>query len=446
MHLIGQTCIYVWAVATLVAVVSAIVFLIRLITKKNRKTAKRVFWIATAVAIGSFVLYGVISPVTRCKHEFTMVIDQPPTCTVDGKTEQYCPLCDFTKKDTIKATGHNMVTDSKREPTYEASGELVEKCSICGYEVVTEIDMLIKETESVETKPVETKPTETKPIETKPVETEPVETKPVDTKPTETKPIETKPADKPKTDKEIAKEVSDSIDNIGNVTLDKEDEILKIKDRYDQLTKKQKRRVKNHDILENAISELDFLHELEKLKDDPTYTLNEEDMVGIWKERNPKEERTEYYYFAPNGYIYYISCEYEPTQSTFTSEYRISTSYEFEGYDREKAHMKGFFYCYPVEETLNFAVIRDEQGRMVMTVTRHEGSFDTGTGSFGKTSIPIDNRVTTGNNSSAKNKQKCEVCSREGTNKYESFTGQTEYYCSQHYKELLEMLESFGLG
>lgn len=34
---------------------------------------------------------------------------------------------------------------------------------------------------------------------------------------------------------------------------------------------------------------------------------------------------------------------------------------------------------------------------------------------------------------------KCEECSNEGTNKFESFTGQTEYYCDKHYKELMEM-------
>lgn len=154
MHPIGMPCIYTWIVATLVAIVSAVIFLIRLITKKNRKTVKRVFWIANAVAVGAFVLYGVTSPITRCDHEFTTVIDRKATCTVDGRTELYCPLCDFTKKKTSKATGHNMVTESRREPTYEADGELVEKCSVCGYEVVTSLEMLIKENQPTETEPI----------------------------------------------------------------------------------------------------------------------------------------------------------------------------------------------------------------------------------------------------------------------------------------------------
>lgn len=39
----------------------------------------------------------------------------------------------------------------------------------------------------------------------------------------------------------------------------------------------------------------------------------------------------------------------------------------------------------------------------------------------------------------------CEECSKAGTHTYNSFTGQTEYYCAEHYLELLEMLESLGV-
>lgn len=46
---------------------------------------------------------------------------------------------------------------------------------------------------------------------------------------------------------------------------------------------------------------------------------------------------------------------------------------------------------------------------------------------------------------SAQSKHTCEQCSREGTHKYDSFTGQTEYYCTEHYEELKQMLEAFGL-
>ena len=327
----------------------------------------------------------------------------------DGKREQYCPLCDFTKRETFDATGHNMVTQSKREPTYEADGELIEKCSVCGYEVVTKLDMLVRET-----------------------------------KPEETNAVETEPTEKTKTDKAIAKEVSDSIANIGVVTLEKEEEILSIKERYDQLTQKQKREVKNYDVLEKCLAELDALHELERLKNDPTYTLTENDMVGIWKAKFPGDTHTVYYYFANNGYIYYIACKDAPTQSSFTSEYRISTSYEFDSFDKSDGLMKGTFYCEPTYDTFDFAVERDENGNMSMVISRNGSTRGTGQGTFIKTSIRVDGNATTGNGSGG-SKHTCEICGREGTNKYESFTGQTEYYCTQHYKELLEMLENLGI-
>lgn len=44
------------------------------------------------------------------------------------------------------------------------------------------------------------------------------------------------------------------------------------------------------------------------------------------------------------------------------------------------------------------------------------------------------------------NKHTCEECSKEGTHRYESFTGQVEYYCTEHYEELQAMLNSFGLN
>lgn len=400
MHPIGQVCIYVWAVAMLIAPISGIIFLFRLITRKDRKVVKWVFLSSIAVAIGSFVLYGVTSPVVRCKHEFTTISEQLPTCTVDGKKEQYCPLCDFTKRETLEATGHNMVTKSKREPTYEVAGEFIEKCSVCGFEVITQIDTLNKEPE---------------------------------------------PTERPKSDKEIAQEISERIGNIGTVTLDRQEEILDIKNDYDQLTKKQKKYVKNYNVLQGCLNELNELLELEELQNDPTYTLTQDDLVGIWKEKYPGDTHTAYYYFTENGYIYYIACKYVPKQSDFTSEYRVSTSYEFGNYDKATGLMQGSFYCSPVYDTIDFTVECDENGNMTMVISRNGSTRGTGQGTYTKTSIYVNGNPATESNS-GRSKHICEECSREGTHRYESFTGQTEYYCSEHYEELMEMLKSFGLG
>lgn len=38
----------------------------------------------------------------------------------------------------------------------------------------------------------------------------------------------------------------------------------------------------------------------------------------------------------------------------------------------------------------------------------------------------------------------CSVCDKEGVHVYESFTGQTEFYCTTHYLEILDMLDAMG--
>ena len=39
----------------------------------------------------------------------------------------------------------------------------------------------------------------------------------------------------------------------------------------------------------------------------------------------------------------------------------------------------------------------------------------------------------------------CEECGKEGIYQYDSFTGKSEYYCTEHYAELIEMLEALGI-
>lgn len=471
MNNLGQTFIYIWAVAMLAMFISGIIFIVNTIKKKDRKIIKKLFVSSVIIAIACFVLYGITSPVTRCKHEYTTILDQAATCTEDGKKEQHCPLCDFTKKETFKATGHKMKTKSKIEPTYDTEGEQVDVCSVCGYEEITKIDMLVKETT--------TEATTNKETTTKSTTTETTTT----TKPTTTKPTTTKE----KSDKEIANEISNDIANIGEVTLDKEKMILDIKERYDQLTKKQKRKVKDYKKLENCLSELKVLHEFEYIKSNPTYNLTKSDLAGLWEEAYPDDERTEYYYFNEYGYVYYISSKETPQKSDFTSNYRISLSFEFDNYDIETQTKNGNFVCAPVNETFNFSVKSDENKKLTMVVSCDGSTQGTGEGTYKKTdaikTIYINKGICiecgeTGNykytnpathiieyycythyneiinmisemeedvGKGSYSKHICEQCSKEGTHTYYSFTGQTEYYCTQHYEELQSMLNSFGL-
>ena len=41
------------------------------------------------------------------------------------------------------------------------------------------------------------------------------------------------------------------------------------------------------------------------------------------------------------------------------------------------------------------------------------------------------------------NSHSCEVCSRAGTHSIVGISGQLEYYCTEHYNEMQDMLELF---
>lgn len=175
-----------------------------------------------------------------------------------------------------------------------------------------------------------------------------------------------------------------------------------------------------------------------EIEKEPDYNFLKADMVGIWKELYPDDTYTGYYYFASNGYVYYLADKGTPSKSTFTSEYRISTSYDIDSYDKTGGKIKGTFYCVPSSGTFDFTVEQE-----IMVISKDGSTRGTGRGTFVKTSITVNGNTSAGTESAGK-KYTCEVCGKEGTNKYDSFTGQTEYYCTQHYKELLEMLEALS--
>ena len=41
-------------------------------------------------------------------------------------------------------------------------------------------------------------------------------------------------------------------------------------------------------------------------------------------------------------------------------------------------------------------------------------------------------------------KHQCEECSKEGTHSLTGLSGATEYYCTEHYNEIMEMLEALS--
>ena len=70
-----------------------------------------------------------------------------------------------------------------------------------------------------------------------------------------------------KADKLAAAELSEKISSIGTVKLTSEEKINDIKAQYDALSDKQKKRVENVDVLDNAVAELNKLIEEKNAKD-----------------------------------------------------------------------------------------------------------------------------------------------------------------------------------
>lgn len=60
-------------------------------------------------------------------------------------------------------------------------------------------------------------------------------------------------------------------------------------------------------------------------------------------------------------------------------------------------------------------------------------------------SIYIDDSSSQHNSTfNTSSQHKCSQCSSAGTHKYESCTGQTEYYCDKHYKELMALSDALS--
>ena len=125
----------------------------------------------------------------------------------------------------------------------------------------------------------------------------------------------------------------------------------------------------------------------EEVKKDPANTITKEEMAGILKADTADTHRG-YFYFADQGYLYYMASKTAVNQSSFTSEYMIATSFELGGYDGTSGGKEGSFYCIPDQKDYRFSVTKDENGKLVMTVVG--GTAD---GTYTKTGEKVNNEL-----------------------------------------------------
>lgn len=221
-----------------------------------------------------------------------------------------------------------------------------------------------------------------------------------------------------KEDKEIAQNIVNEINNIEKVSLDIAEQIYNVQSCYNELTETQKKLVENADKLSVYVIELQDLILEEEMKNDPTNTIVEKDLVGIWNGTVGGTHTGNYFYFTPNGYIYYMYSKSSPSQSDFTSEYLIGTSYSIGNYNKNTKEKDGEFYCVANDSDIRFGVTKDNSGKMVLEVKNSVAA-----GTYTMTGTKVDTTST--------------KCLHSGCSNLAASTGDS-FYCTEHSKRCLE--------
>lgn len=122
--------------------------------KKHSIGASAIGLIIVTIIIG--IISGVIDTAhseeflsDRENHAYTETIIEA-TCEKAGEIKKFCEYCGIAETETISAIGHKMEEVSRKEPTEDANGEIVEKCSICGKEKNTVLEKLKSENNKIE--------------------------------------------------------------------------------------------------------------------------------------------------------------------------------------------------------------------------------------------------------------------------------------------------------
>lgn len=178
MQTISNICAVIVGIAMFATPVLFLIWLIKCILKKPSKR----IGVATLVSLACFVVFLLVGtftdPATYCDHEYNLVEQEAATCEKGGYEKYHCDLCGRDKTENLKKLGHDMVDVRRVEPTYDADGEYVRRCTRCGYEGIEVLEKLERPTEKPTEKPAERateKPTEAQTAPTTAPATKPTE-------------------------------------------------------------------------------------------------------------------------------------------------------------------------------------------------------------------------------------------------------------------------------
>lgn len=156
MQAISSVCFTIAALQVLAMPILLVIWFVRKITKKPKMKWLKWFWLSFAAFV---VIGGLTNPQTWCKHEYELIESKDASCEESGYEISCCHLCGKEQKSTFKKLGHDMNEIRRVNPTYKKDGEIVNKCSRCGYEEIDILEKLKSPTESKITEP-ETQSTE----------------------------------------------------------------------------------------------------------------------------------------------------------------------------------------------------------------------------------------------------------------------------------------------
>ena len=156
MQAISSVCFTIAALQVLAMPILLVIWFVRKITKKPKMKWLKWFWLSFVSLV---IIGGLTNPQTWCKHEYEPIESKNASCEESGYEISCCHLCGKEQKSTSKKLGHDMKEVRRVNPTYSTAGEIVEKCSRCGYEEIDILEKLKDPTEPKITEP-ETQPTE----------------------------------------------------------------------------------------------------------------------------------------------------------------------------------------------------------------------------------------------------------------------------------------------
>lgn len=125
-------------------VFTPIIFMVFIVMAFFKSKFKRVFGFITLALVGAFIFFYVISTLTDsatwCDHQWEQIETIEASCTEQGFTTKYCPLCDNTETEYTDKLEHTMVEVERMEATETQQGKITMRCKNCKYETIEKLD------------------------------------------------------------------------------------------------------------------------------------------------------------------------------------------------------------------------------------------------------------------------------------------------------------------